>query len=45
MITASGGLQRADAGALNQSLRRNINSTRGYERPIDLATRRMPATR
>jgi hypothetical protein len=33
----SGGLTRTDLAALNQALRRNINSARGYQRPIDLA--------
>ena len=40
-----------DLGALNRSLRRNINSARGYQPPIELAARRSrsattgPATR
>lgn len=33
-----GGLATADHPALNRSLRRNINSTRGYQRPIDMTT-------
>jgi uncharacterized protein DUF6933 len=36
-IGDSGGLARTDLPALNHSLRRNINSARGYQRPIDLA--------
>lgn len=35
-ISGSGGLARTDLGALNRSLRRNINSTRGYRPPIEL---------
>jgi hypothetical protein len=35
-ISKSGGLSRTDLVALNRSLRRNINSSRNYERPIDL---------
>jgi Domain of unknown function (DUF6933) len=35
-----GSLQYTDIGALNQSLRRNINSARGYRPPIELATGR-----
>jgi hypothetical protein len=37
LIARAGGLQRADIDAVNCALRRNINSTRGYARPIDLA--------
>jgi len=32
-IAESGGLMRTDLGALNRSLRRNINSARGYQAP------------
>jgi hypothetical protein len=39
-IAESGGLMSTDLGALNRSLRRNINSARGYQPPIELATRR-----
>jgi len=35
-IADSGSLRRTDLVALNRSLRRNINSARHYERPIDL---------
>lgn len=40
VIAQSGGLRHADLAGLNQSLRRNINSTRGYQRPADLAAQR-----
>ena len=40
-IAESGGLTSTDLGALNRSLRRNINSARGYQSPIELATRRL----
>ena len=36
-IATSGGLRRADLADLNRALRRNSNSSRGYQRPIDLA--------
>jgi len=39
-IAESGGLMSTDLGALNRSLRRNINSARGYQPPIGLAARR-----
>ncbi len=39
-IAQSGGLARTDLAELNQSLRRNINSARGYQRPIDLTAQR-----
>jgi hypothetical protein len=42
-IATSGGLRQADLVDLNGALRRNINSTRGYQRPVDLATRRTPS--
>jgi hypothetical protein len=44
-ISRSGGLARADVPALNRALRRNINSARGYQRPIDLARARIRAAR
>jgi hypothetical protein len=34
-ISDSGGLIRTDLATHNQALRRNINSARGYQRPID----------
>jgi hypothetical protein len=40
VIAQSGGLRHADLAGLNQSLRRNINSARGYQRPIDLVAKR-----
>src|SRR5260370_35241124 len=36
-IAGAGGLTRTDLAGLNQSLRRNINSARGYRPPIELA--------
>jgi hypothetical protein len=42
-ISRSGGLSRTDLAALNQSLRRNINSARSYQRPIDLTAARLAA--
>lgn len=42
-IAQEGGLASTDTGALNQRLRRNINSTRGYQRPINLAAHWQPA--
>jgi hypothetical protein len=36
-VIESRGLAYCDIAALNQELRRNINSARGYARPIDLA--------
>ena len=42
-IDHDGGLEHTNLGALNRSLRRNINSARNYERPIDLARRRVTA--
>jgi hypothetical protein len=40
-IATSGGLRHADLADLNRALRRNINSARGYQRPIDLARQRL----
>jgi len=42
-IGNAGGLARTDLAELNRSLRRNINSARGYCPPIDLAARRVAA--
>ncbi len=39
----SGGLAAIDVADLNQALRRNINSTRGYQSPIELTVRRLGA--
>jgi len=41
-IATSGGLRQADLADLNRALRRNINSARGYQRPIDLARQHLP---
>ena len=40
-IAGAGGLARTDLPDLNRSLRRNINSARGYCPPIELAVRRL----
>ena len=40
-IADAGGLARTDLAELNRSLRRNINSARGYRPPIELAARRL----
>ncbi len=37
VIAGAGGLARTDLAGLNRSLRRNINSARGYRPPIELA--------
>jgi len=42
-IAIHGGLFRRDAAELNRRLRRDIHSPRGYERPIDIARRHLPA--
>jgi len=44
-ITRSGSLARTDLVALNQSLRHNINSTRDYQRPIELTAERLRTQR
>jgi hypothetical protein len=44
-ITRSGGLSRTDFVALNRSLRRNINSARDYQPPIELTVERLSAER
>ena len=41
----SGGLASIDIADLNQALRRNINSARGYQPPIELTAQRLRATR
>jgi len=41
MTTRSGGLAATDIADLNQALRRNINSARGYQPPIELAAQRL----
>jgi hypothetical protein len=40
-IGGAGGLARTDLAELNQALRRNINSARGYCPPIELAAGRL----
>jgi len=40
-IGEAGGLARTDLAELNQALRRNINSARGYRSPIELAAGRL----
>lgn len=37
-VIRAGSLARTDVRSLNRALRRNINSTRDYQRPIDLVT-------
>ncbi len=44
-ISGSGGLQSTDIAALNRSLRRDINSPRGYRPPIELTIARLDAQR
>jgi hypothetical protein len=41
----SGGLAATDVADLNQALRRNINSARGYQPPIELTVQRLGAGR
>jgi hypothetical protein len=41
VIADAGGLARTDLAELNRSLRRNINSARGYCPPIELAAKRL----
>ena len=41
LIARGGGLKHANIGSVNRALRRNINSSRGYARPIDLALTRV----
>ena len=41
VIADAGGLARTDLAELNRSLRRNINSARGYRPPIELAAKRL----
>lgn len=44
-VARDGGLNKADLAAVNRALRRNINSSRGYQRPIDLTVDRLNARR
>jgi hypothetical protein len=41
-VAESSGLAGTDLAALNRALRHNINSARGYQRPIDLTAQRLP---
>ena len=41
VIAEAGGLAGTDLDELNRSLRRNINSARGYRPPIELTARRL----
>ena len=43
VIGRSGGLASTNKGELNQALRRNINSARGYQQPIELTSQRLRA--
>ena len=45
VTTRSGGLAITDIAGLNQTLRRNINSARDYQPPIELTAERLRATR
>ena len=45
VTTRSGGLAITDIADLNQTLRRNINSARGYQPPIELTAERLRTTR
>jgi hypothetical protein len=38
-VGLAGGLARADIGEINQRLRHNILSARGYQQPIELTMR------
>lgn len=40
-VADAGGLAVTDLARLNRSLRRNINSARGYQQPIDFVARRL----
>jgi len=45
-VTArSGGLASTDIADLNRALRRNINSARGYQPPVELTAQRLRARR
>ena len=45
VTTRSCGLATTDIADLNQALRRNINSARGYQPPIELTAQRLCAAR
>jgi hypothetical protein len=40
-ISDAGGLAHLDPGGLNQALHRNINSSRGYRPPVELAAQQL----
>jgi hypothetical protein len=40
-ISDAGGLEHCELGELNQALHRNINSSRGYRPPVELAAQRL----
>jgi len=40
-ISDAGGLAHCDLGELNQALHRNINSSRGYRPPVELAAQQL----
>jgi hypothetical protein len=41
VISDAGGLAHCDLGELNQALHRNINSSRGYRPPVELAAQQL----
>jgi hypothetical protein len=45
VTTRGGGLATANIADLNRALRRNINSARGYQPPIELTAQRLRPTR
>ena len=45
VTTRSGGLASTDIADLNQALRRNINSARDYQPPIELTAQRLRTSR
>ena len=45
VTTRSGGLASPDIADLNQALRRNINSARDYQPPIELTAQRLRTSR
>jgi hypothetical protein len=45
VTSSSGGLASTDIADLNQALRRNINSARGYQPPIELTAQRLRTRR
>jgi hypothetical protein len=45
VTSKAGGLAGTDIAELNVALRRNINSARGYQPPIELATQRTRSSR